>query len=124
MLGINELGTGTADSFYEQYKIVIDEIKELQPNAVIFVRAIIHVTQGIDDQGTYINNEEIYARNEKIQTIPDQKQVFWLDENELFDEEGTQKLNKAYTNDGVHIRPDNISRWRDYLLEHAIEIEG
>lgn len=123
MLGINELGRGTPDTFSEQYKLVVDEIRSLQPDAVIFIQSIMHVTDKKDSEGTYINNPEINARNEKIKTLANQEDTFWLDENEVFDLEETGKLNPDYTNDGVHIKPKYIPVWRDYLLAHGIEIE-
>lgn len=123
MLGINELGRGTPDTFYEQYKLVVDEIRSLQPDAVIFIQSIMHVTDKKDSEGTYINNPEINARNEKIKTLANQKDIFWLDENEVFDLEGTGKLNPDYTNDGVHLKAKYIPVWRDFFLEHGIEID-
>ncbi len=121
MLGINELGNETADIFYEQYKTVIDEIRTLQPEAVIFVESIMHVSEAKDREGTYINNEEIYRRNDKIKLLADNKHVFWLDVNEVFDQEGTGKLNPDYTGDGVHLKVKCIPIWRDFLLSHGIE---
>lgn len=121
MLGVNELGRGTADTFYEQYKLVIDEIRMLQPDARIFIQSILHVSEEKDSQGTYINNAEINARNEKIKTLEDGRQIFWLDVNEVFDEAGTGKLKQEYSSDGVHIKAKYISVWRDFLLMHGIE---
>lgn len=121
MLGVNELGRGTADTFYEQYKLVIDEIRMLQPDARIFIQSILHVSEEKDSRGTYINNAEINARNEKIKTLEDGRQIFWLDVNEVFDEAGTGKLKQEYSSDGVHIKAKYISVWRDFLLMHGIE---
>lgn len=123
MLGINELGRGTADTFYEQYKSVIDEIQQLQPDATIFVQSILHVTDAKDSQGSYINNTEINARNEKIKKLADNEKIFWLDENEVFDQPGTGKMNPEYTSDGVHIKAKYISVWQEFLLSHGIEQE-
>ncbi|MBS6396440.1 MAG: hypothetical protein KH452_04725 [Clostridiales bacterium] len=123
-LGINELGRGTADSFYMQYKAVVDEIRTLQPDAVIFVQSIMHVTDKKDRQGTYINNAEIDARNAKLKTLADNRYVFWLDENEVFDLEGTGKLNPDYSSDGVHLKAKYIDIWTEFLLAHGIETGG
>lgn len=122
MLGINELGRGTADTFCAQYAKVVDEIRSLQPDAVIFIQSIMHVSAKKDAQGTYINNAEINARNEKIMTLADGIQTFWLDENEVFDLEDTGTLNPDYTWDGVHLQAKYIPLWKDFLLSHAIEI--
>lgn len=122
MLGINELGRGTADSFYEQYKSVVDEIRTLQPDAVLFIQSIMHVSAEKDAQGTYINNAEINARNEKIKTLADSIHTFWLDENEVFDLEDTGTLNPDLTWDGVHLQAKYIPEWKEFFLTHAIEI--
>lgn len=122
MLGINELGRGTADSFYAQYARVVEEIRTLQPDALIFVQSILHVTAEKDAKKTYINNSEINARNEKLKSLADDIHIFWLDENEVFDEEGTGALNPDYTWDGVHIQAKYIPIWQEYLLSHGIEL--
>lgn len=121
-LGINELGRGTPDSFTEQYEEVLTRIRELQPQAVIYIQSIMHVSQSKDDQNTYINNGEVNARNEKLKNLADGIRVFWLDENEVFDEPGTGKLNPEYTSDGVHLKPKYIPVWQEFLLSHTIRI--
>lgn len=119
-LGINELGRGTPESFREQYEKVVSRIRELQPQAVLFIQSIMHVSQSKDDQGSYINNAEVDARNEKLRTLADGKNIFWLDENEVFDAPGTGKLNPEYTSDGVHLKPKCIPIWQEFLLSHAV----
>ena len=37
MLGINEIGTGTAEKFAKKYKEVVDELQVLQPNATTYL---------------------------------------------------------------------------------------
>ena len=120
MLGINEVATGTADSFRTQYKTVIDTIQQLQPQAVIYIQSIMHVTQEKDDKGTYVNNAAIDERNNAIKDIADNVNTYWLDVNEVFDATGTGKLNPEYTSDGVHIKSQYITVWKDYLLSHVI----
>ena len=69
MLGVNELGTGTAETYYQQFKKVVARIRELQPNALIFVESIIHVSDEKDAEGTVINNTEINARNKWLKKL-------------------------------------------------------
>lgn len=120
MLGINEVGTGTPDTFLQQYANVVNRIKQLQPQAIIYIQSIMHVTQSKDDANTAVNNNNINARNEKLKTLADNVNVFWLDENEVFDLEGTGKLNPQYTSDGVHLKANYIKLWVSYLLSHAV----
>lgn len=121
MLGVNELGTGSSDDFYNQYKKVIDYIKKTQPQSIIYIQSIIHVTNEKREHSDYINNKNIDLRNSKIIKLADNKQVYWLDLNEIFDKKGKNELNKKYTSDGVHIIPKFIPVWEEYLLTHVVK---
>lgn len=63
MVGINELGTGTREKFLETYSAAVDHIKELQPNAIIFIQGILYVTEERSAEDEYINNLNIQLRN-------------------------------------------------------------
>lgn len=121
MVGINELGTGDAERFEQAYREVVERIRELQPDAIIYIQSILKVTQERSEQGDYINNEGVIARNEAIQMIADGETIFYLDVNEaVCDESGC--LNPEYSGDGVHITAKYIYLWKDYLMSHAIEM--
>lgn len=121
MLGINELGTGTPESFAGQFGAVVARVQQRQPEAVIFVESIMHVTQSKDAENTYINNQEINARNERLKMLADNKSIFYIDENEVMDEPGTGKLKEEYSFDGVHLQVKYIEVWREFLLNHGIK---
>lgn len=119
MLGVNELGTGSSTDFYNQYKKVIDYLKSTQPDSVIYIQGIIHVTNEKRPNSSYVNNKNINLRNSKIIKLADNKQVFWLNLNEIFDKKGKDELDKKYTSDGIHIMPKYIPIWQEYLLKHV-----
>lgn len=119
MLGVNELGTGTAETFYQQFKKVVERIRELQPDAVIFVESIIHVSASKNAEGTAINNEEINVRNEWLKKLADNKTVFFLDANEVLDDENGA-LTEGLTFDGVHLKADQLEPWKQFFLVHGV----
>ena len=122
MIGINEMGTGDVDYFMEHYEAAVARIRQLQPDAIIYLQGIMHVTNERSAEGDYINNEGIIARNERIAQLADNKTVFYLDVNSVVcDESGG--LNPAYTFDGVHLYAQYIHIWTEYLMEHAIEVK-
>lgn len=43
-IGINEMGRGTLDGFMNEYQNTVEKFKTLQPDAIIYVQAIMHVT--------------------------------------------------------------------------------
>lgn len=122
MLGINELGTGTAESFCRSYAEVLDTIRSLQPDAIIYLQAILHISESKDNEHTYINNAAILERNEALKSLADNEHVFWLDSNPaVCDENGY--LNDSYTFDGVHLQAKYVYLWTDYLKQHAVKVD-
>lgn len=120
MLGINELATGTADTFAEQFGKVVSEIREKQPDAIIFIESIMHVTEKKNNEDEYIKNKEIDKRNKKLKKLTNGYDIIWLDENEVFDKKGKGVLDPKYTSDGVHLKPSCIPQWEKFFLEHGI----
>lgn len=118
MLGINEMG-GNLAPFVNRYQEVIDHLKELQPDAIIYVQAIIKVTEERSKQGDYITNEGIEMRNEAISQMADNEKVFYLDVNPLICDESGGMI-PSYTTDGVHLKAKYIEIWKDFLKSHAI----
>ena len=119
MVGINEMGTGTVESFLEAYGKAVEHLRELQPDAVIYIQAILRVSAERSSQGDYITNEGIDERNQGLSLLADNETVFYLDVNPLIsDEDGG--LNREYTFDGVHLKAKYIAIWKEFLLEHAV----
>lgn len=121
MIGINEMGTGTVESFLEAYQEAVAHLQELQPDAIIYLQAIIKVTTKRSDQGDYINNEGIIARNEGIAQMADNEKIFYLDVNPSICDE-TGGMIPEYTFDGVHLKAKYIDIWKDFLKTHAVSL--
>ncbi|MCM1188395.1 MAG: GDSL-type esterase/lipase family protein [bacterium] len=119
MIGINEMGTGTVETFIKKYGEVVAHLQELQPDAVIYIQGIIKVTAERSNQGDYINNEGIEARNLELEKLADNEKIFYLDVNPLICDE-TGGIVDSYTFDGVHLKARYIEIWKDYLKEHAV----
>ena len=119
MIGINEMGTGTVESFMKTYGEAVQHLRELQPDAIIYLQAIMKVTTERSEQGDYITNEGIDARNEEIAKLADDKTIFYLDVNPYICDE-TGGMVASYTYDGVHLKARYIPIWLDFLKEHAI----
>ena len=120
MIGINEMGTGTVESFMKAYGEAVQHLQELQPDAVIYLQAIMKVTTERSEQGDYITNEGIGARNAEIAELADDQKIFFLDVNPLICDE-TGGMVASYTYDGVHLKAQYIPIWLDFLKEHAVE---
>lgn len=121
MVGINESGTGTPETFFNKYKEVVMDIQSLQPDALIFIQGNLLVTESKSDESDSITNENISARNKLIATLANQKNIFYIDINESsLCKNGA--LVSDYTWDQVHIMAQYYPIWKDFLLKHAIVV--
>ncbi len=119
MIGINEMGTGTVDSFMKAYEEMVSHLRELQPDAIIFLHGIMYVKQEKSESDPIFNNPNIQERNDRIAQLADNKNIFYLDVNEVVTDE-TGNLNPDYTWDEVHLLGKWYVLWTDYLKEHGI----
>ena len=118
MLGINEIGRGTTESYAAQYADVVAQLRELQPEALIYIQSIFHTSQKKSDSSIY-NNDTINARNAAISALADGQHVFFVDCNVVFDDENGA-LTSTYSGDGVHVKAPYYTMWRDYLLRFGL----
>ena len=119
MLGLNEIGTGDSEYFKNAYAEVIDKIRELQPDAIIYIQGIMHVTAHKSDVDKNFNNEKINVRNAAISELADNKNVFYIDMNEAVDDE-EGNLEEGLSFDDIHLKASSYERWYEFLLHNAI----
>lgn len=118
-IGINEMGTGTADSFMEAYEAAVARLQELQPDAILYVCGIMYVKQSKSESDPIFNNPAIQERNDRIARLADGENIFYLDINEVVTDE-TGHLNPDYTWDEVHLLGKYDVLWLEYFSSHAI----
>ena len=121
MLGINELGY---DFEYTvgKYQEMLTRIQELQPEAILFLEANLHISKKKSDTSDVYNNDNIDRFNQAVSEMADEKTKFYLDVNELFDD-GEGNLAEEFTADDAHILGKYYPEWVDWLLDHAVCIE-
>ncbi|MDD2971040.1 MAG: GDSL-type esterase/lipase family protein [Lachnospiraceae bacterium] len=119
MFGINELGTGSPQRFGAEYLRVLTRIRELQPDAILFVQGMMRVTAAKSTTDPIYNNVNINMRNALLATVDNHHDVFYLEMNDaVCDENGD--LDAEYTFDDVHLKARYYNLWVDYLMSHGI----
>lgn len=117
-LGVNELGWVSTDIFIEDYGKIIDTLKETQPNATIYVQAILPVSQKKSEQDKIYNNPRINEFNTLLEQMAADKGVVYLPVNTaVMDETGS--LPVGASTDGVHPNIDYCRKWVAYLDENS-----
>lgn len=122
MLGINELGYDF-DQTVERFNEAIALIRELQPEALIFIQANLHITNAKSEDSELFNNTNIDLFNQAVGELADGKNIFYLDVNPLYDDE-EGGLSEEFTTDHAHILGKYYVDWVDFILQNAVKVES
>lgn len=125
-LGVNELGYNHDQGFMDTYSAMVDKVRELQPDADIYLQKLIPVNPQKcreTKQASYVTNEQIAVYNGIIETVAAEKEVYLLDVGEAFTDENGELPYDASV-DGIHFKRDGYSVWYDYLKTHTVEEEA
>lgn len=116
MLGVNEVGNDFQFTL-TKYRAIIEKLKAHQTNATIYIQANLHVSAAAETN--IINNENIDYLNSLFAGLADNKKVFYIDINELYDDENGN-LTAAYTSDGVHPLAAYYKQWCEWLCQKTV----
>ncbi len=120
-VGLNELGYGTEKNFEETYAQLIAKLREAEPRAIIYVHAILPVTAEKSATDSAHNNPDIVQRNEALKKFAASQKAYFLDAGPVLSDDAGN-LKPEMTSDGIHLKPEYMKIWREYLCEHAVVI--
>ena len=120
MLGMNELGWVYPSVYQEYYGRIIDRIREINPNAVIYIQSILPVTAEKSESSEWENNTRISQYNQLLMELAQEKQVYYVNVAEaIADETGALPADNAF--DGIHLKPSACKPWLEYLKTHTVK---
>ena len=120
MLGINELGYDFEQTV-GRFSEAISLIQQLQPEALIFIQANLHITNDKSEESDLFNNTKINDFNQAVGELADGKRIFYLDVNPLYDDENGG-LAEEFTSDHAHILGKYYVDWVDFILQNAVKV--
>lgn len=121
LIGTNDLAAGvTPEEIVANVGKLIDRFQSESRWTKIYVQSILPVN-GADFskfKNHYAHSHLIVPTNKKLEALCDEKEVTYLDVwGALADHEG--KLDKRYTNDGLHLMGEGYIVWRDAIKYHV-----
>ena len=119
MLGINETGWQSSYFFIQKYGEIIDEIKKINPDAIIYVESILPVSEKVSMNHSYIKKAKIDEYNVLIKEMVKEKGVYYLDISSAVANEAGYLPEDAAT-DGIHLNKNYCDKWLQYLKTHYI----
>lgn len=120
MFGVNEVGWMSADTFISYYRNIIQDIKAVNPNAVIYIQSMLPVTASFEAERGTITNAKIYEFNTYLKGLADEQGVYFLNIAEVIADE-TGYLPSSASPDGYHLNPTYCNIWYEYLKSHAVQ---
>ena len=113
MLGINECGYDIPQTI-RKYGDLVSYIQSKQPNAKIFLQANLHVTKERSNRDKSINNPRLNQLNAGIKGYADGRNIFYMDANSLFDDEGGN-LSVSKSMDNAHLGAKYYTQWGEWI---------
>ena len=118
-LGVNELGIPTTVEYYQRFREALGVIRQLQPDAIIYIQGIMHVSKYKSSTDPAFNNTNIVQRNSWIASLANGRDIFYIDMNPDFcDENGDLIDGSSY--DGVHLQAKGYEIWHNFLWKNGI----
>lgn len=117
MLGINEIGYNMSQTA-KKYQELLKYVSTKQPKAIIYLQANLHVTKEKSDSDKTINNTRINKLNSVISKMANNKNIFYLDVNSIFDD-SSGNLRADYTSDKVHIYGKYYKQWTEWIRKNT-----
>ncbi len=120
LMGINELGSDIS-TWKNQYRKIINGVRERAPGAEIYIHAILPVNeQKAFANGYSTKNSVINKMNDALKQLAKEENVKFIDAREvLADKNGS--LPYASASDGVHPGYDACKKWTSWLLKKICE---
>lgn len=121
MIGINDISKSTPDSvIISNYKKIITTIKTLSPKTKIIVQSILPTSNNFSEFIRHQNKmEHILFINKTLQSYCAKHHIVYVDlYGSFLDDE--KKLNKKYTNDGLHINGYGYMKWKEVLIRKGL----
>ena len=122
MVGINELGIQNTKAYAKKYKENIEEIKKLQPDAVIFIMGVMKVTDAYANKSDIVNNVNINDKNVAAANLANGIDIFYIDMNPVVTKKNGG-VRSDYTWDGIHLKAEYYGIWDEFLNTHGLPDE-
>lgn len=120
MLGVNEMGY-KFESILSKYAELIEFVKEKQPDAAIIIHANLHVTKSRSDSDKTFNNDAINQLNTALSKFADNKSIFYLDANNLFDD-SNGALSSDKSSDNTHLYAKYYEEWGNWIIQQTASL--
>lgn len=117
-LGVNGVSFMEEDYFKSEYKMLVEDIKEISPDTKIILQSIFPIASNYEYQGD-INNTKILAANGWILDVAEETGVKYLDTISILLGEDGFMPQEYHNGDGLHLNEGSFNLVLDYIRTHG-----
>lgn len=120
LIGINDVSRNIPDSvILRNYQTMITRIKNESPGTKIYFQTLLPVNNEFSQFKNHYNKDEhIHYINRELKKLAAREKITLIDLYPHF-LDGENKLNKAYTVDGLHLNAGGYRVWKEILQKGA-----
>jgi lysophospholipase L1-like esterase len=121
--GINGISSTfmSHDTFFNQYSLLIDELKAASPNSIIIIQSILPVSNSYEYKSQYkITNDKIDSYNVTLKNLAKDKGCKYLDTSGVLKDGNNCLLSEYDSGDGLHFDSQTYAVLLQYLDQHRI----
>ena len=116
LIGVNDISREIkVETIVLNMKRIVEKIQKESPKTKIYVQSILPVNPDFEMFKGHMKPELIKEINQFYQNIAQEYKVNYIDLYSHFLEDGTDKMNKKYTNDGLHLLGEGYLLWREII---------
>ena len=121
MIGINDIARDTPDSIIiRNYKKIIQRVQTQSPETILIVQSILPTNNDFKDFVRHQNKDEhIQYVNARLKKFCIQQKIIYVNLHSHFLDEN-KKLNKQFTNDGLHLTGAGFIKWKEVLIKEGL----
>lgn len=119
LIGINDISRGIeVETIVQNMKRIVEKIQTESPKTKIYIQSILPVNP---DFGMFKGHQKpqlIKEINQQYQNIAKEYKVNYINLYPHFLEEGTDRMNEKYTNDGLHLLGEGYLLWSEIIKQY------
>lgn len=116
LIGINDISREIkVENIVMNMRQIVEKIQTESPKTKIYIQSILPVNPDFEMFKTHMKPQLIQEINLHYQNIAQEYKVKYIDIYSHFLEKGTNKMNKIYTNDGLHLLGEGYLLWREII---------
>ena len=116
LIGVNDISREIkVETIVLNMKQIVEKIQKESPKTKIYIQSILPVNPDFEMFKGHMKPDLIKEINQFYQNIAQEYKVNYIDLYSHFLEDGTDKMNKKYTNDGLHLLGEGYLLWREIV---------